>query len=42
VLRGGSWGSNREVARADFRSYDLPGFRDFTVGFRVVCSSPIR
>jgi len=42
VLRGGSWGGSQGVARAGYRvSYD-PGSRDGDIGFRVVCSSPIR
>lgn len=41
VLRGGSWGSNRNRARADYRHNLLPGNRDGIIGFRVLCASPI-
>ena len=42
VLRGGSWYFFQDYARADFRYYDHPDFRDYVIGFRVVCSVPIR
>jgi len=42
VLRGGSWFGSQEGARADSRSGFDPGYRYGDVGFRVVCSSPIR
>ena len=42
VLRGGSWLYIQVNARAVFRNYDRPVFRYFFIGFRVVCSSPIR
>ena len=42
VLRGGSWSGPQENARASFRDHYLPGYRGYYVGFRVVCSSPIR
>ena len=42
VLRGGSWSGSRESARASCRFRDLPDYRINCVGFRVVCSSPIR
>jgi len=38
VLRGGSWGSFRFLARCGSRLYDLPGSRYVIVGFRVVVS----
>ncbi|MEZ5402178.1 MAG: SUMF1/EgtB/PvdO family nonheme iron enzyme [Bryobacteraceae bacterium] len=42
VLRGGSWYGSRGYARAGYRFRDDPHYRDFDIGFRVVCSSPIR
>ena len=36
VLRGGSWAGSYVLARAVFRYYFRPGFRDSDVGFRVV------
>jgi formylglycine-generating enzyme required for sulfatase activity len=42
VLRGGSWSSSRGFARAVVRYGDDPDVRDSLIGFRVVCSSPIR
>ncbi|MBM3728192.1 MAG: TIR domain-containing protein [Acidobacteria bacterium] len=41
VLRGGSWGSYHDVARAAFRGLNLPDLRDYGIGFRLVCSAPI-
>jgi hypothetical protein len=42
VLRGGSWSLRQDYARAGSR-YDLhPLDRDYFIGFRVVCASPIR
>ena len=41
VLRGGSWSSFRDFARADYRLRNGPEGRNFNLGFRVVCSSPI-
>ena len=41
VLRGGSWGTNPDNARASFRDWGYPVNRYYDVGFRVVCSSPI-
>ena len=38
VLRGGSWGDVRDVARCACRNLDHPGFRYFNFGFRVVVS----
>jgi formylglycine-generating enzyme required for sulfatase activity len=40
VLRGGSWVSYQDSARAAIRSGGNPFDRDSVVGFRVVCSSP--
>ena len=41
VLRGGSWGYDPNYARAAYRYYDTPVFRNDIIGFRVVCWSPI-
>jgi formylglycine-generating enzyme required for sulfatase activity len=41
VLRGGSWGSGQDGARAASRFDGPPNFRDFSIGFRVVRSSHI-
>ncbi len=41
ALRGGSWGSGPEFARASNRIRINPDFRSYDVGFRVLCSSPI-
>jgi formylglycine-generating enzyme required for sulfatase activity len=42
VLRGGSWGSHRHLARCSFRGFNLlPVNRGSSIGFRVLCSSPI-
>lgn len=35
-LRGGSWFNDPDGARAVYRGYDVPCFRGFSVGFRVV------
>ena len=40
VLRGGSWFSIRDYARAGYRDLSHPGVRYSYFGFRVVCSSP--
>ena len=42
VLRGGSWDYVRDFARAGYRVSYLPDDRLSSIGFRVVCSSPIR
>ena len=42
VLRGGSWYYDRSFARAGCRDDFIPGSRSDLIGFRVVCSSPIR
>ena len=36
VLRGGSWLSNPYGLRVAYRYYELPGYRSYYVGFRVV------
>ncbi len=41
VLRGGSWDYNPDYARASLRVRFNPDYRLDSVGFRVVCSSPI-
>jgi formylglycine-generating enzyme required for sulfatase activity len=41
VVRGGSWGFNRGLARCACRDYGVPGFRGHVLGFRVLCVSPI-
>ena len=42
ALRGGSWLSAQDGARASYRNDDDPLDRNDLIGFRVVCSSPIR
>ena len=42
VLRGGSWLFHRDDARCASRIYYHPHVRNYSIGFRVVCSSPIR
>ncbi len=37
VLRGGSWDFNPNVCRSAIRLIDIPGNRDYYVGFRVAC-----
>ena len=41
-LRGGSWSYNRGHARSAYRNRFSPSFRSYFIGFRVVCSSPIK
>jgi formylglycine-generating enzyme required for sulfatase activity len=41
VLRGGSWDDNQGNARCGNRNRDDPHYRSDSIGFRVVCSSPI-
>jgi formylglycine-generating enzyme required for sulfatase activity len=41
VVRGGSWGSFQDRVHAACRNRLHPANRDFYLGFRVVCSSPI-
>ena len=41
-LRGGSWINHPEYARAVYRNLPRPDVRFNYIGFRVVCSSPIR
>jgi len=38
VCRGGSWFNNPASCRAAYRDYNAPTDRDYTLGFRVVCS----
>jgi formylglycine-generating enzyme required for sulfatase activity len=40
VLRGGSWGDDRDLARAAFRYSYHPNLRSYDVGFRVVVRLP--
>jgi len=40
VVRGGSWSHDQVNARASHRSYDVPDNRGYTIGLRVVRSSP--
>jgi len=42
VVRGGSWYLDQGLARADHRSDDHPYYRSASLGFRVLCASPIR
>jgi formylglycine-generating enzyme required for sulfatase activity len=42
VLRGGSWDFNPRDCRSAYRSYYMPDYRTFNIGFRVVCSAPRR
>jgi formylglycine-generating enzyme required for sulfatase activity len=42
VSRGGSWIGGQQYAHAAHRFKALPDFRNFGLGFRVVCVSPIR
>lgn len=41
VVRGGSWNLNQDLARASYRLDGDPDSRDLSLGFRVVCVSPI-
>jgi len=41
VLRGGSWDHFQGNARSALRSGNAPGDRNGSIGFRVLCSSPI-
>lgn len=41
VVRGGSWRRDQDHARAAYRGHARPGNRDYGLGLRVVCSSPI-
>ena len=37
VNRGGSWFSSAECCRVSYRDYNSPGYRNYNLGFRVVC-----
>ena len=39
LLRGGSWFYDPGLCRSACRYGDIPGFRHFNIGFRVVCSA---
>ncbi|MBW3539456.1 MAG: formylglycine-generating enzyme family protein [Planctomycetes bacterium] len=39
VLRGGSWWDSAEFCRSANRDFYLPTYRDYEVGFRVVCEA---
>ncbi len=41
VLRGGSWNLNPDFVRSSARDFDRPVSRFGSIGFRVLCSSPI-
>lgn len=41
VLRGGAWYFNSNSARVPIRSDNDPNLRNYFIGFRVVCASPI-
>lgn len=41
VVRGGSWTDGPQGCRPAFRNAIEPDFRNFALGFRVCCSSPI-
>jgi formylglycine-generating enzyme required for sulfatase activity len=41
VVRGGSWDDDQDYARAAYRAHYDPGLRDFNLGCRVLCASPI-
>ena len=41
VLRGGSWGYGQGLARSAGRNGVDPDVRDGSIGFRVLCASPI-
>jgi formylglycine-generating enzyme required for sulfatase activity len=42
VVRGGSWNSNPDIVRVSVRTFHDPVSRDITIGFRVLCESPIK
>jgi formylglycine-generating enzyme required for sulfatase activity len=41
VLRGGSWSNGPRLSRSAGRFDSRPGYRDYDIGFRVCCGSPI-
>jgi formylglycine-generating enzyme required for sulfatase activity len=40
-VRGGSWFDLQVGARCGYRYHYVPDFRNFNLGFRVCCASPI-
>jgi formylglycine-generating enzyme len=42
VFRGGSWYDAAALCRSTFRNWDVPTYRDFFLGFRVVAQPPGR
>jgi len=40
ILRGGSWITYPGYCRSAYRFINVPGYRNFSIGFRVVCSAP--
>ena len=41
VLRGGSWSNDRNSARAACRNRYDPNYRNYYVGLRLLCASPV-
>ncbi len=37
MLRGGSWLSKPDQCRSGFRGWGSPDYRNYVIGFRVVC-----
>jgi formylglycine-generating enzyme len=42
VFRGGSWYDSAALCRSTFRNWDVPTYRDYFLGFRVVAIAPGR
>lgn len=42
VFRGGSWYDTAALCRSTFRNWDVPSYRDYFLGFRVVAIPPGR
>ena len=42
VFRGGSWYDSAALCRSTFRNWDVPSYRDYFLGFRVVAIPPGR
>jgi formylglycine-generating enzyme required for sulfatase activity len=40
ILRGGSCFNDPRICRSAYRSLDVPDYRDYLIGFRVVCAAP--